>query len=169
MTPSRHCSSGGRGEGTMKPDTTYKHSLTPGLIVILTKFGEAVARNGRNKVHLQWDMKGDLELTKSEYNNAQKLRYFGLIAHYKNDMGMREAGYWLLTRNGAKFLKNQLPIPRTVSTLNNTVVERDIALVFISNIWAEYKLHGEKFQSLWLGEAVERTEEAKQLTMAMNL
>jgi len=136
-------------------DKIYKHSLTPGLVIILTKFGEAVCLKGENKVHVQQD----LRLSNSEFGNYQKLRYFGLIAHYKNYLGLREQGYWLLTRNGAKFLKNKLPMHRTVSTLNNEVVARDIAQVFISDVWEEYRLHQEKFQSLWLGELTEAVAE----------
>ena len=135
----------------------FKHSLTPGLVIILTKIGEAVCLKGENKVHVQQD----LRLSNSEFGNYQKLRYFGLIAHYKNNMGFREQGCWLLTRNGARFLKNKLPMHRTVSTLNNEVVARDIAQVFISDVWEEYRIHREKFQSLWLGEPAESVVESE--------
>ncbi|MBU1864283.1 MAG: hypothetical protein KKH94_11510 [Candidatus Omnitrophica bacterium] len=131
----------------------YKHSLTPGLVEALTKFGEVVALRHENKVHLLRDLRSKEEDNFSLRTNAQKLRYFGLIAHYKNALGFYEKGYWLLTKNGAKFLKNKLPIHRTVSTLNNEVIARDIAQVFISDVWEEYRLHKEKFQGLWLGES----------------
>jgi len=148
-------------------DKIFKHSLTPGLIIVLTKFGEAVAAKRENKVHIL----RDLYFGPNDYSfkaNAQKLRLFGLIAHYRNSDGYFESGYWLLTSRGAKFLRNKLPINRTVSTLNNSVVSRDIALVFISDVWKEYRLHGEKFQGLWLGELTEAAVEP-QLTLSLNI
>jgi len=143
-----------------KPDKVWKHALTPGLVIILTKFGEAVNLKHENKIHMQQD----LSLSNTEFANYQKLRLFGLIAHYKEN-GEVQRGYWLLTWKGSRFLKNQLPIHRSVKTLNNSVIARDVAQVFISDVWEEYRLHQEKFQGLWLGELTEAVEQ-KQLSFS---
>jgi hypothetical protein len=108
---------------------SYWHSLTPGLVNTLIKFIESVKILGRNRVHLQTEC----ELTKNEYNNFQKLSYFGLVAKCMKD-GKHESGYWLVTRNGGAFLRNELPIPRSVRTFRDRLEEKSIKTIKISEI-----------------------------------
>lgn len=89
----------------------WKHTLTPGLFEILLKCIRAVHRKGVNEFHLQ----DDLNLTKNEYNNAQKLRYHALIA--KSD----RKGYWVITTRGGQFLRGEIAIPDKVFTFRNKV------------------------------------------------
>lgn len=67
--------------------------------------------------HLQ----NDLKLTKSEYCNFQKLRYFGLVEKSYEE-GVREGGKWKLTSLTRYFI-NGSRIPRVKWTFNNQVVE----------------------------------------------
>jgi predicted transcriptional regulator len=60
----------------------------------------------------------DLSLTKNDYNNFQKLRYHGLVAKVK-----AKAGYWLITKRGGQFLRNEIAIPAGVKTFRNHVEE----------------------------------------------
>lgn len=138
-------------------DRIFKHSLSLGLIIVLTKIGEAVKYKGDNKIHMQ----GDLALTNTEFGNYQKLRYWGLIAKYKDENGHHEKGFWLLTRNGALFLKNQLSIHKSIKTQDNHVIERDIEEIKISDIWKDY--HQEKWQEYFEGSPIEQ----KQLVMSL--
>ncbi len=85
--------------------------LSPGLVGCLIKAIEFVKKN-KNSFHLQYD----LNLSKTEYNNMQKLRYHGLIAH---DEG--KIGYWLITRRGGQFLRNEIDIPDGVLTFRNHI------------------------------------------------
>lgn len=94
----------------------YWHSLTIGLAKTLNLFAYAATING-NKVHIRHD----LELTITENNNFQKLRYFGLIAKYKRN-GEHIAGYWSLTERGRQFLLNEKGVPERVQTLNNRII-----------------------------------------------
>ena len=85
-----------------------------------------------------------LTLTKNEYNNCQKLKYWGLIEkHFKG--GRRIGGCWVLTEIAEKVLRGG-KIPVTVTTFNNKVVEAskeimslDEAVGFYSvpKVWAE--------------------------------
>lgn len=89
--------------------------LTPGLCRTLIKiWGRVIAKN-ENRVHLA----KDLDLSNNEYNNAQKLRYFALIAKVK---GM--SGYWLVTRRGAQFIRGQQKVHREVKIFRNHIQER---------------------------------------------
>lgn len=102
--------------------------LSKGLVENLTKLREHVLKTKQNKVHL---MK-DLGLSKSGYNNFQKLRYFGLIAHYKNpETKKNELGYWLLTKRGNLFCKNKIEVPRKVLVFRNKIQDRSKEFISI--------------------------------------
>lgn len=107
----------------------YWHRLTPMLVKGLIKFRKAVVEKGVNKIHLQ----RDLNLTKTEYNNFQKLRLHGLVAKFRED-NERVNGYWLLTRRGGLFLNNHYAIPKRVKTFRNKVIEHDKELVTVVKV-----------------------------------
>jgi hypothetical protein len=101
-------------------------NLSKGLVENLIRLREQVLRSRENKVHL---MK-DLSLSHSQYTNFQKLRFHGLIAHYKNPVTkLEETGYWLLTKRGNQFCKNQISIPKKVLIFRNSIKERGVNLV----------------------------------------
>jgi hypothetical protein len=144
----------------MNSDRIWTHHLSVGLVIVLTKVGEAVISRQENKVHIQ----RDLRLSNTEFGNFQKLRYWGLIAKYKNEGGHHLKGYWLLTHRGALFLRNKISVHKWVKTLDNELVERSVEEVFIKDIWHDYT--SDKWQNLWLGEKVE-IEAPKQLVMGL--
>lgn len=101
-----HCNSCG---ASMK---MWWHMLTPGLVGDLIKAIEFVKRNGKNEFHLQ----KNLNLSKTEFTNFQKLRYHGLITQVKG-----KVGFWLITKRGGAFLRNEEAIPAGVMTFRNKV------------------------------------------------
>ena len=122
----------------------HSHSLSKGLVNTLIQVKKFVALTQKNKVH---PIK-DLLLSNYEYNNMQKLRYFGLIAHYTNpETKKMESGYWLLTRNGNKFLNGNLDMPMRVKTMKNKISGKSKERIFLSNVltsedipyWDDYK------------------------------
>lgn len=109
-------------------------NISKGLSKNLIRFREQVLLKGKNKVHL---MK-DLNLTHSEYTNFQKLRFHGLIAHYKNPITKEEeTGYWLLTKRGNLFCKNEIAIPKKVLIFRNKIQSKGDKFVNISDIFAQ--------------------------------
>lgn len=85
--------------------------ITKGHLRLLTLLHEAIKENNRNSIHLQ----KDLDLTKNQYANFQKLRYNGLVAHAE------ETGCWLMTRRGAKFLRQEIDLPKGVLIFRNRI------------------------------------------------
>ena len=76
-----------------------------------------------------------MNLSKNQYNNFQKLRYFGLIAHYYNKDEQRfESGQWVLTSRGNKFAKNEIEISKKVLIFRNKIRERSEEKVNLSQI-----------------------------------
>lgn len=113
---------------------SYWHNITPGLVSGLIKAIEFVSRNNRNSFHLAQD----LNLSKTTYNNFQKLRFHALVAHDKG-----KKGFWLITKRGGEFLRGETTIPKSVKTFRNRVVDHSDELVHIEN----YKHHFPEFQS----------------------
>lgn len=92
-------------------------SLSKGLVRDLIKLYSKVVETQKNEVHLQ----RDLDLTKNQYNNFQKLRYFGLSVKVKE-----KPGYWLLTKRGADFLTKGEKISKKVYVSNNQIAEHSL-------------------------------------------
>lgn len=99
------------------PMVHHKHRLTPGLVEVFKKFVSAVKQKGLNDIHLQTE----LELSNNEYNNFQKLRYFGLVHHADKDQTRN--GHWLVTRLGGEFIRCERPVKAWVVTYRNRIDE----------------------------------------------
>lgn len=102
----------------------WRQRLTPGLAYVLIKFRQTVISRNINKVNPAKNM----NLTKTEYNNFQKLRYHALIAKHDNK------GYWLLTRRGNQFVKGKVAIPESVYTFRNKIVKKSEGFVTIEQV-----------------------------------
>ena len=76
-------------------------TITKGQLNMLAKFREAITDKNENSIHLQ----SDVNFSKNEYANFQKLRYSGLVAKCE------KSAYWLLTKRGAAFLRNEIFLP----------------------------------------------------------
>lgn len=124
------------------PGKTHQHILTPGLISILAEIIWAVKRKDKNCVHIQ----RDLNLTHSQFCNLQKLKYWNLITHYKEN-GERKAGFWLITLIGGRFLRNEISISYKVTTFDNSVIARSPEQRMIKDFYPAYS--NVWFQTNW--------------------
>lgn len=107
------------------------HRLSKGLANTLIEFKKEILKRKINKIHI----KDECRLSKTQFNNFQKLRYHGLVAKYKNPITKaHEGGYWLLTRRGNLFLKNELAIPLKVQTFRNKIVDKTDELYLLKDI-----------------------------------
>lgn len=84
--------------------------------------------------HLQTD----LMLTKNQYNNFQKLQYWGFIKKYYEN-GKRQGGYWCLTDIVYHALKGA-EFPRSLKTFNNKVVETSSKATTLTSAIGYYDL-----------------------------
>lgn len=101
----------------------YWQNLTPGLVSALISAIVFVNKNNKNFFHLQ----KDLSLSKTQYNNFQKLRFHALVAKTE------KAGYWLITKRGGQFLRGEIEVPKEVLTFRNRVKEHSVGLVGIKS------------------------------------
>ena len=99
--------------------------ISKGQLNTLAKFIKAVKDHNRNSIHLQ----DDIELTKNEYNNFQKLRYNGLVAH------AADTGCWLITRRGANFLRGKIDLPKGVLIFRNRIQKYHKTRVTVESVY----------------------------------
>lgn len=85
----------------------YKHSLNSGLAIGLSKL---------QKKNKSCSLK-ELDLTVNQFNNFQKLQYWGFVEKDKSI-----PGNWLVTDQGNLFLAG-MEFPKTVVTFRGKVVE----------------------------------------------
>ena len=100
------------GQSIMKHNHNFSKALAGILISISQKYGPG------EQFHLQ----KDLQLSKNQYNNVQKLQYWGLLIKYYDSNRIRKGGYWVLTPYAGQIL-NGNPICKTVTTFNNKIIE----------------------------------------------
>lgn len=101
--------------------SAHKHGLSANMIRIMRKAAYADFVMGGGEFHLQQD----LNLTKNEYANFQKLKYWGLV--FKGS----KSGYWRISSHGKGFLANEIRMPKWVRTFNNRVVEQSDRLISV--------------------------------------
>lgn len=109
----QHC-----GQSIMR----HKQSLSKSLVAILVKSYESF---GSKSFHLQ----KDLSLTKNQYANFQKLKYWVLVTRDE-----AHAGHWRITFEGIKFLEGTAKVSRFVWTFNNRVVDCDGPMVYYRDV-----------------------------------
>lgn len=90
----------------------YTHNLNAPLVDALEKIVTFYEQQQRS-----CNLQKDLELTKNQYNNFQKLRYFNLVEH-------TEKG-WVPTYNGIGFIKGKCVVYNKVATFGNKILSND--------------------------------------------
>lgn len=97
----------------------HKHSMTRSLANILLDLN----------FHADFHLQKDLDLTKNQYANFQKLKYWGLVKQVKD-----KAGYWIVTQHGIAFANNVVKVPKNIFTFNNQVVRSEGPMVCIDEL-----------------------------------
>lgn len=88
---------------------------------------------------IPFHLQHDLLLTKSQYNNFQKLRYWGFVKKsYKAD-GSRNAGKWELT-SLVRYIVNGKTFPKFKMTFNNKVVSASEEMIKLEDVIGSYDI-----------------------------
>lgn len=110
-----------------KCDRDVWRTLSTVQVRALVKFREAIRHYGRNRIHIKQEMFDTslaFKLTLSEHNNFAGMRPFGLVQH--GDPDNPKSGEWLLTSNGAAFLRGEkMVLRRRRVGADGHVVEKD--------------------------------------------
>lgn len=102
----------------------YRH----GLSVPLVRGLDALASAGGGPVNLS-----QLDLTRNQWDNFQKLRYFGLVEQHAVN-GRRKAGVWAITERGREFLAGRITIRKTAITYRGEVEDWDGPRVLVTDV-----------------------------------
>lgn len=93
----------------------YRHSLNRGLVESLFKLWTKA--KALEPIALK-----SLNLTRTQWDNFQKLRYWGLVEQ-SYAKGKRLRGFWQLTPFGAQFIELGIGVCHTVVTYRGDVVD----------------------------------------------
>lgn len=113
-----------------KVKQAHKEHLNKNLLTGLQAAAKSIMDSGGNNFDLH-----ELFDQYSIYNNFQKLRYFGLVHHVRNQHGQTLRGHWLITRNGWSFLRGELEVHRWVKVRGNVIVERSPELISVRDVY----------------------------------
>lgn len=102
---------------------TYRHTLAPILVSGL----KALKTKGGGPINIK-----DLELSRTEWDNFQKLRYFDLVQ--KANPQNKKGGEWTITKLGEDFLLGLVAVPKSVQTYRGEVVDKSKIVIFITEV-----------------------------------
>lgn len=109
----------------------YKHSFSKALAVGLYK----LYQSGATPINLK-----HLGLTRNQWDNFQKLRYWGLVAPSHRPDGSRLNGEWNITPVGIAFIEQGTSIKKSVWTYRGDPVRLEGDTCFFNSVHdAEYK------------------------------
>lgn len=108
----------------------YRHRLGRALATGLVRLAES----GGGPVNLK-----DLDLTRNQWDNFQKLRYFGLAEQVHREDGTRVAGVWQITAKGRSFLDGDQRMAEYIWTYRGTAVRSEGNPVGIGDLAAGYE------------------------------
>ena len=111
----------------------HRHTLSVAMV-------EALDRLSRHPGPVNIKILG---LTRNQWDNFQKLRYWGLVVKSHRGNGERIGGHWQITAAGWRFLGGNARVPRSVWTYRGEWVRSDEQLVRVQDVHARYKTRPE--------------------------
>jgi hypothetical protein len=91
----------------------YKHTFSKALAVGLSRLNF----HGGGPINIK-----NLGLTRNQWDNFQKLRYWGLVAKATKEDGTRAGGEWVITQKGLDFIEKGIGISKSVWTYRGDTV-----------------------------------------------
>jgi len=102
----------------------YKHSFSAALAYGLHRlYLEGIPINIKH-----------LGLNRNQWDNFQKLRYWGLVEKSINEIGKRIGGCWSITQHGIDFIEGRVPIQKSVWTYRGDSLRFEGNTVFFIDI-----------------------------------
>jgi hypothetical protein len=95
----------------------------------------------------------ELRLTRNQWNNFQKLRYWGLVEKGKRPDGSHIAGEWFVTLRGRDFIEGRCSIHRWAWTYRGKVVKYEGNDVFFNSLSDENYLKRTDYASTAVAHA----------------
>ncbi len=116
----------------------YRHRMTRPLVEGLRK----LRRSGGGPINLN-----EIGLTRNQWDNFQKLKYFGLVMPVMHE-GRRRAGVWCITQHGLNFLAGSATVTTHIWTYRGERVRTEGNPIFVWDVFGSYQLWEQ-----WVNEA----------------
>ena len=107
----------------------YRHGMTVPLVTGL----RALLRSGGGPLNIK-----ELCLTRNQWDNFQKLRYWDLVFQVEVD-GQRKKGVWQITPLGMAFLFRETRVPNHVWTYRGRTVRTAETMVWVTDVVEWYE------------------------------
>lgn len=102
----------------------YKHILNKGLVSALYELSRYP-----DPMPLT-----ELDITRNQWTNFQKLRYWGLVEKKRNPDGS-STGCWYVTEIGKRFINNQIQCPKIVWTFRGEFARFEAGDIYFNEIY----------------------------------
>ncbi len=116
----------------------YKHTFSESLAVGLFKLYSA----GGGPINLK-----DLSLTRNQWDNFQKLRYWQLVGQSYRKDGTRMSGYWHITSVGKIFIESGYGVYKSVWTYRGDPVRFEGDTIFFNDIHSPVYMKREDYSN----------------------
>lgn len=110
--------------------SSHKEQLSAHKLKMLRRAAREVESTGRNEFSIR--IFAD---SITDYNNLQKLRFHGLIAHPKKDGVKVRGGMWLITRQGWEFMEGKIELPKWVEIEKNHIIDRSVETIGVRDVY----------------------------------
>ena len=107
----------------------HKHSISKSMVIGLDRLRK---RGGLLNIK-------ELGLTRNQWDNFQKLRYFGLTEQVPNEEGKTKQGVWRITQEGLDFLDGKRPVPKSAWSYRGKFVRFEGNPIFPTDADPDYK------------------------------
>lgn len=84
-----------------------------------------------------------LGLTRNQWDNFQKLRYWDLVKKSYDVEGNRRGGHWECTVKGRDFLAGKIKVPKALWTYRGAFIREEKEMVYVFEIDQGYKIRDE--------------------------
>lgn len=113
----------------------YKHGLSGGLVAGLVRLFRH-----RKPINLK-----HLKLTRNQWDNFQKLRYWDLVRKYTppDEAPKGKGGVWTITQRGIDFVRGTLQVPKFVWTYRGEMRRFEGEEIYIWHVDPQYKTRPE--------------------------
>lgn len=110
--------------------SSHKEILSAHKLRLLRQAAREVERTGVNQFSIRI-FKDNI----TDYNNLQKLRFHGLIAHLEKNGQKVRGGMWVITRQGFEFMEGKKMLPKWVEIEKNHIISRSREEIGVRDVY----------------------------------
>lgn len=117
----------------------HRHGLSQAMLLSMKAL---YARAGDQPLNIK-----ELKLTRNQWDNFQKIKYWGFVLEVPNSKGKKKQGVWRLTPHGIAFMKGNVQTQKNVWTYRGTPISFEGEVVTIFDVFPTAYRKREDYQA----------------------